>query len=201
MLLPSEEQTPPIFPVVCIGGSAGSLSAYLKILRQMPGKLEMAVVVVSHRATVDAGRFLTLLGMATHMEVVEATDGMPLECGRIFVAPPHMGITTDGVALRVADPAKSHGWPILISEFLISLAKTCHSRAIAIILSGLGYDGSGGLAAVKKAGGWTLAQSDAQYLDMPQAAIDTEHIDFVLRAREIGRYLASLNAHLAQKSA
>jgi chemotaxis response regulator CheB len=197
MLIPDSNKTPPIFPVVCIGGSAGSLIAYIDILREMPAKARVAIVIVSHRATEDAGRLIALLGKATLMDVVEATDGMPLEPGRVFVAPPQKEITTDGLTLRISEGVPhNYGWPTLIGDFLFSLATMCSSRAIVIIVSGMGHDGSGALAAVKQAGGWTFAQSDASYPGMPQAAIDTKHVDFVLRADEIGRYLASLSAHL-----
>lgn len=196
MVSSHQKKTPPNFPVVCIGGSAGSLAAYLDILRQIPANTGIAIVIVSHRAPSDAGRFVTLLAKAAQMEVIEATDRMPLQPDRIFVAPPQREITTDGVALRVAvDLTENHGWPTLISDFLFSLASTCASRAIAIVVSGIGYDGSGALAAVKKRGGSTLAQSDAEWLDMPQAAVNTSHVDLVLSANEIGRYLASLSAH------
>ena len=70
----------------------------------------------------------------------------------------------------------------------------CASRGIAIIVSGMGHDGSGALAAIRKAGGTALAQSDAHYLDMPQAAIDTTFVDSILTASQIGKYLASLTA-------
>lgn len=197
VLLPDGEKIPPNFPVVCIGGSAGSLFAYVDILREIPAKAGVAIVIVSHRALGDAGRLIKLLAKATCMEVVEVTDGILLEPGRIFVAPPQREISTDGVALRLSESAPSkHGWPTLISDFLFSLASQCTSRTIVIIVSGMGYDGSGALAAVKQAGGWTFAQSDASYSSMPQAAIDTNCVDFVLRANEIGRYLASLNTHL-----
>jgi chemotaxis response regulator CheB len=190
-----EKQAPAVFPIVCIGGSAGSLSAYIDILRQVPAKAGVAIVIVSHRAPDDAGRLITLLAKATNMEVVEVTDGIVLEAGRIFVAPPHREITTDGIVLRLAEVVIEHrGWPSLISDFLFSLANKCTSRAIAIIVSGMGHDGSGALAAVKNGGGWTLAQSDANYSSMPQAAIDTNHVDFVLRAKDIGTYLASVSA-------
>jgi chemotaxis response regulator CheB len=190
-----EKQAPAVFPIVCIGGSAGSLSAYIDILRQVPAKAGVAIVIVSHRAPGDAGRLITLLAKATNMEVVEVTDGIVLEAGRIFVAPPHKEITTDGIVLRLAEVViEHHGWPSLISDFLFSLANKCTSRAIAIIVSGMGHDGSGALAAVKNGGGWTLAQSDANYSSMPQAAIDTNHVDFVLRAKDIGTYLASVSA-------
>ena len=193
---PDQKKTYPIFPIVCIGGSAGSLGAYVDILRQIPTKVGMAIVIISHRALNDRGRLVTLLAKATRMEVVEADNGMLLEPDRIFVAPPHREITTDGVTLRVAvGLTENHGWPTLISDFLFSLASMCNSRAIAIVVSGMGYDGSVALAAVKRQGGWTLAQSDAEWLDMPQAAINTSHVDLVLSANEIGKYLASLGAH------
>ena len=197
MFLADNQEVPPIFPIACIGGSAGSLAAYVDILRQIPAQAGIAIVIVSHRAPNDAGRFLILLAKATKMEVVEATDGMLLEPGRIFVAPPHRGITTDGAVLRVAVTlTQNHGWPTVISDFMFSLATMCASRAIAIVVSGMGHDGSTALAAVKKRGGWTLAQSDAQWLDMPLAAIHTTYIDLILTAKEIGSYLASLSTHL-----
>jgi two-component system CheB/CheR fusion protein len=197
MPLPAEHSPPGIFPVVCIGGSAGSLRAYRDILGQMPINAGLAIVIVSHRAIDNAHLFVPLLAKMTHMEVVEVTDEVLLEPGYIYVAPPHRDITTDGVVLRLAAGlAKNQGWPTLISGFLFSLASTCSTRAIAIIVSGAGFDGSCALAAIKKGGGWTLVQSDAEYLDMPQAAVDTNHVDFVLRSKEIGSYLASLSEHL-----
>ena len=197
MLSSDQEKTRSIFPIVCIGGSAGSLGAYTDILTQIPAKAGMAIVIIAHRGANEGGRIVTLLAKATQMEVVEANKGMLLEPGRIFVAPPQRAITTDGVALRVAmGLTKNHGWPTLISDFMFSLASMCTSRAIAIVVSGMGHDGSGALAAVKKQGGRTVAQSDAEWLDMPQSAIDTSHVDLVLSASEIGRYLASLSAHL-----
>lgn len=132
------------FPVVCIGGSAGSLIAYREIVRQLPADAEMAIVIVSHRALEGRGLFLKLLAADSRMNVVEVTDGMSLESGCIFVAPPHQEITTDGVTLRLAPDSRPHpgcGWPILISTFMFSLAHRCSSRAIAIVLSGMGHDG------------------------------------------------------------
>lgn len=197
MLLPGEEKPPAVFPIVCIGGSAGSLAAYLAILREMPAKVGMAIVIISHRPLNDSDRLTKLLAKVAQMNVIEVTDGMLLEPDRIYVAPPHREMTTDGVAWRLSVGfVKNHGWPTLISHCLLSLASECSSRVIAIILSGLGHDGSSALAAVKEGGGWTLAQSDASHGDMPQAAIDTKRVDFILRANEIGRYLASLSTHL-----
>jgi two-component system, chemotaxis family, CheB/CheR fusion protein len=126
--------------------------------------------------------------------VVEVTEHILLKPNRVFVVPPHREITTDGVVLRLAGLTKYHGWPTVISEFLFSLASMCASRGIAIIVSGTGHDGSTALAAVKEAGGSTFAQSDASYPNMPRAAVDTNHVDYLLTARQIGRHLASLPA-------
>ena len=188
----------PTFPVVCIGGSAGSLAAYIDILKAIPADAGFAVVIVSHRAPAESDLLVKLLARSSRMDVVTVTNGIPLTPGRVFVTPPRRDITTDGFHLLLsAQPVERHGWPTVISDFMFSLADGCLSRAIAIIVSGMGFDGSGSLAAIKKTGGWTIAQSDASFLDMPQAAIDTNHVDLIMRADEIGSYLASLSAHLA----
>lgn len=186
-----KKKAPAIFRVVCIGGSAGSLTAYLDILRQIPTKPGVAIVIVSHRSRSRADRLVQILARATRLSVVEVTDGMRLQPNLVFVAPAYREITTDGVALRLAGQTGYNGWPTVISDFLFSLASACTVRAIAIIVSGTGHDGSAGLVAVKRAGGRTFAQSDALFPDMPEAAIGTEHVDFISTAEAIGKYLAS----------
>ena len=182
------------FPIVCIGGSAGALPAYLEILSQIPVLSGSATVIVSHRALgPQSDVLLALLARAATVEVIEATDGMLLEPDRIFVAPPHRKITTDGVVLILADE-EPHGWPTIISDFMVSLARTCRSRATAIILSGMGHDGSSALAAIKQAGGRTFVQSDAGFSSMPEAAVATNCVDFLLSANGIGKHLASRSA-------
>jgi chemotaxis response regulator CheB len=197
MVWPDTEGTPPSFPIVCIGGSAGSLSAYVDILRHFPVGAGFAVVIVSHRPAKNSGLLIKLLANATRMKIVDVTDGMLLETGRVFLSPPHRTITTDGVVLKLALGLTAHdGWPTLISDFMRSMANMCARRGVAIIVSGMGYDGSSALPAIKEAGGWTFAQSDADYMSMPQAAIDTKNIDFILSADEIGTRLALLDARL-----
>lgn len=100
------------------------------------------------------------------MAVVEATDGMRLSPNCVFLAPPHMGISTDGLVLRVAACSKRDGWPNMISIFLDSMAANCKTRSIAIILSGLGHDGTSALRAIRMAGGITLAQLDPVWNDI-----------------------------------
>ena len=197
MLSPDKGGKTSRFPVVCIGGSAGSLSAYVDILKQIPAGAGLAVVIVSHRSLENSDQLIKLLAKATGMEIIEANDGMLLAPGRIFVSPPHRTVTTDGVVLKLADGTTAYnGWPTLISDFIFSMASVFASRAIAIVVSGMGHDGSSAFPAIKEAGGWTFAQSDAGYMDMPQAAIDTDKVDFVLSAGQIGKYLAALSSHI-----
>lgn len=193
MTLPPATKAPMAgFPVVCLGGSAGGLSAYREILRELPANFSMAIVIVAHRATENSMYLVPLLAKVTTMEVVEAKEGMRLEPNRVYVAPPKKAITTDGMVLRLK-AVNAKGWPTSIDAFLFSLAKQCASRAIAIILSGMGFDGSVALGAIKDAGGVTFAQSDASWASMPQAAVNTGHVDFVLTASEIGRHLAMMS--------
>lgn len=182
----------PTFPVVGIGGSAGGLPAYRDILGQMPPDSGMAIVIVSHRAlNGSTGVLLALLAKSARMEVAEITDGMLLKPNRIFLAPPHQEVTTDGVNLRVVRGLTDDaGWPTVISVFLCSLAVMCTSRATAIIVSGMGFDGSSAFPAIKRAGGRTFAQSDACFSGMPQAAVATGCVDFILSAHAIGGHLA-----------
>jgi len=191
-LAPATKAPAASFPVVCLGGSAGGLSAYKQILRELPADFNMAIVIVAHRARQNAMFLVPLLAKVTTMEVVEAKEGMRLQPNRVHVAPPQKAITTDGMVLRLKR-TEVIGWPTSIDAFLFSLAKQCASRAIAIILSGMGYDGSVALQAIKDAGGVTFAQSDASWGSMPQSAVNTGHVDFVLTASEIGKQLAMMS--------
>ncbi|HXX15979.1 MAG TPA: chemotaxis protein CheB [Candidatus Eremiobacteraceae bacterium] len=191
-LAPATKAPVESFPVVCLGGSAGGLSAYKQILRELPADFNMAIVIVAHRARQNAMFLVPLLAKVTTMEVVEAKEGMRLQPNRVHVAPPQKAITTDGMVLRLKR-TKVIGWPTSIDAFLFSLAKQCASQAIAIILSGMGYDGSVALQAIKDAGGVTFAQSDASWGSMPQSAVNTGHVDFVLTASEIGKQLAMMS--------
>jgi chemotaxis response regulator CheB len=196
-LAATPQEAYPSFPIVCIGGSAGSLSAYIDILRHIPAGAGIAVVIISHRARGNSDLLINILAKATNVEVVEVSDSMLLRANRIFVAPPHREITTDGFFLKLASGLTDHnGWPTLVSGFMHSMADGCGSRGIGIIVSGMGHDGSSALSAVKEAGGWTFAQSDADFMDMPQAAINTNNVDFALRADDIGKYLGFLSAYL-----
>ena len=117
---------------------------------------------------------------------------MALEPNHVYLMPPpglHMTILGRSFHLktnRQIGPATS------ITTFLLSLAANAGSRAIAVILSGMAADGSQALGAIQAGGGKTFAQSGAEYDSMPQHAIDTGHVDYILSAAKIGDHLANM---------
>lgn len=183
-----------VFRVVCLGGSAGGLQAYMDILRSLPADTGMAIVIAPHRALENAHLLPAILATVTKMSVVEVEQGMRLEPNRVFVMPPRMELTTAGDVFHLRTTSRPPGWPKTINIFLCSLAETIGNRAVAVILSGLDGDGSAALKAIKDAGGMTFAQSDASYDSMPRAAVETGHVDYLLPAAGIAEAL-SLLAH------
>ncbi len=182
------------FPVVCLCGSAGGLEAYRAILRKLPADSGMAFVILAHRAAVNTALPLLLAG-ATHMPVFEVEEGMLIEPNCVYLMPPRMHMTTAGQTFHLEPGPERRGWPISISTFLFSLAASVGPRAVAVILSGMAYDGSAALGDIKAGGGTTFAQSGATFESMPQHAINTGHVDFILSAAEIGARLSIMAPH------
>jgi two-component system, chemotaxis family, CheB/CheR fusion protein len=180
------------FRVVCLGGSAGGLQAYMDILRGLPADTGMAFVIAPHRALENAHLLPQLLTTVTKMPVVEVEQGMRLEPNRVFVMPPRMDLTTAGNVFHLRTTSRPPGWPKTINIFLCSLAEATGPRAVAVILSGLDGDGSAALKTIKAAGGLTFAQSDASFDSMPRHAVETGHIDYLLPAAEIAKALLAL---------
>ena len=180
------------FRVVCLGGSAGGLEAYTGILRNLPADTGMAFVVAQHQRFEHLHSLSQILASATAMPVVEVEQGMLLEPNRVFVMPPGKDMTVNGDEFDLQKPLKPRGWPTTISLFLLSLAEVYGHRAVAVILSGMGQDGSSALKAVKAAGGVTFAQSNAAFDSMPRHAVQTGHVDFVLSPPEIAKALLDL---------
>lgn len=185
------------FRVVCLGGSAGGLHAYMDILRGLPGDTGMAFVIAPHRALENAHLLPQLLRTVTAMPVVEVEQGMRLEPNRVFVMPPRIDLTMAGNQFHLRATSRPTGWPKTINIFLCSLAEAAGARSVAVILSGFDHDGSAALKAIKEAGGLTFAQSDALQTDMPRHAVETGHVDYLLPATEIARALLAL-AHECQ---
>jgi len=116
---------------------------------------------------------------------------MSLQPDNVFLIPPRVHMTTTGRSFHLK-PHQRCGWPTSISVFLMSLAASVGSRAIAVILSGMAADGSDALGCIKAAGGRTFAQSGAVFDSMPQNAIDTGHVDYVFPASDIAERIARM---------
>lgn len=180
------------FPIVCLGGSAGALEGYRDILRNVPADCGIAFVVISHRGPEIGNALVFLLQRITKMEVVEIEDGMTLRPNCVYVGPYHTDVSTDGSALYLGLRSKPKGWPMTITSFLLSLAEACGSRVTAVILSGMGYDGSEALRAVRAAGGAVFAQSGGDYMEMPDHAVSTGYVNFTSSAMGIGKRLKAM---------
>lgn len=185
------------FPIVAIGASAGGLEPLKSLLAAIPERSGMAFVVIQHLDPDQPSMLTTLLDRATPLAVVEATSGMALEADRVHVIPPGADLTmSEGILTLV--PRKSTGRLHLpIDAFFRALAADTHERAIAVILSGSGADGTEGLRAIKAEGGIGVAQepSSAQFPSMPEAALASGAVDFRGTPQDIAGELVRLSGH------
>ncbi len=187
---------PDRFPVVGIGASAGGLEAFSQLLRHLPGDTGMAFVLVQHLDPNQKSLLSEILARTTTMPVSEVQDGMAIAPNQVYVIPPNTVMTLDQGRLRLLPRAK-HRISRAVDTFFNSLAESCDSQAIGVVLSGGDGDGSLGLEAIKAAGGITFAQSEdsAQVSSMPNTAIATGQVDFILPPAEIAAGLANISRH------
>jgi two-component system CheB/CheR fusion protein len=174
--------SPTRFPVVGIGASAGGLEAFEQFFAKVPEEVGMAFIVVPHLDPSHASMMTELLRRATKLAVDEARDRMKVLPNRIYVIPPNKDMTISRGTLRLETPAKTRGFRLPIDSFFRSLAEDQGARAIGIILSGTGTDGSLGLRAIHEAGGIVMVQTpdSARYAGMPSSAAGTGLVDYVL---------------------
>jgi two-component system CheB/CheR fusion protein len=152
----------------------------------------MAFILVQHLDPTHESMMVELLASSTPMTVVQAADGMPLQRDHLFIIPPGTYLSVIDGALRLSQPQARHGARLPFDFLLHSLAADSGSRAICVVLSGTGADGSLGLRAVKDNGGFVIAQDpdQAEYGGMPRNAISTGGVDLVLPVTQIPDALA-----------
>src|ERR1700678_3123833 len=169
------------FPVVCVGGSAGGLDAYTRLLRHLPADMGVAIVIVNHLRIV-ATQLHELLPHYTKMPVELITEGLALLPNRVFIIPAHSDLHVLRGEFRLKPISKPRGWPDVIRVFLRSLAKNWKGKLISVMVSGYDGGGSDALCAIRDVGGVTIAQKleTAQQPDMPESAIESGCVDFVL---------------------
>lgn len=172
----------PAPPIVGIGASAGGLEAFEQFFQAMPADSGMGFVLVQHLDPSHASILTEILQRSTAMPVVEAQDQMVVEADRVHVIPPNRDLVIFHGALQLSVPTEPRGLRMPIDAFLRSLAEDQGERAIGIILSGTGTDGTLGLRAVGGAGGLCLVQDpgSAKYDGMPRSAIGAGYAAQVL---------------------
>jgi two-component system CheB/CheR fusion protein len=182
-------------PIVGIGGSAGGFEAAMELLRHLPAKTGMAFVIVQHLDPHHASQLPKLLGKVTAMPVIQLADTVSPRPNTVYVQPPNKCVIVKDNALKLI--GRTEKLNLAIDHFFESLAEDRGSRAIGVILSGTGTDGTHGLRAIKAAGGLTFAQSEAsaKFDAMPRSAIRAGFVDTVLPPREIAREIRRIADH------
>lgn len=181
------------FPVVCVGGSAGGLDAYIRLLKNLPADMGVAIVIVNHLRKV-ATYLHEILPKYTEMPVELITEKLDIKPNHVFIIPEKRDLHIKDGEFRLKPISKPWGWPDVITVFMRSMTKNWDGKLIAVIVSGYDGDGAAALSGIKEAGGITIAQKPetAVQPDMPESAIDSGHVDFVLSPEEIAREIIKI---------
>ena len=184
------------FAVVCVGGSAGGLDAYIRLLQHLPADMGVAIVIVNHMTTV-ATTLHQILPRYTTMPVELITERLIILPDHVFIIPENRDLHVLDGEFRLKPISKPRGWPDVITVFLRSLTEHWEGQLIAVIVSGYDGDGAAALCGIKEAGGITIAQrlDTAKQQDMPKSAIDSGCIDFILSPEDIAKEIVRI-AHV-----
>lgn len=179
------------FPVVGIGASAGGLGAIEKFFKNVPEDPGMAFVVVTHLDPTHISMMPELIQRHTNLKVIQVEDGMKVEKNRVYVIPPDKDMGMMNGTLLLTKPKIRSGPKAPVNSFLNSLAEDLGEKAIGVILSGMGMDGTEGIKAIKGELGMVMAQDPVtcQYDSMPRNAIATGLVDFILAPEKMGERL------------
>ena len=176
------------FPVVCVGGSAGGLDAYIRLLKHLPADMGVAIVIVNH-----VRKYTTLLPAIlprfTKMPVELITEKLDILPNHVFIIPENRDLHVLDGEFRLKPISKPLGWPDVITVFIKSMTDNWEGKIIAVIVSGYDGDGAAALGGIKEVGGITIAQKPqtAEQPDMPESAIASGNIDFILSPENIAK--------------
>jgi two-component system CheB/CheR fusion protein len=179
------------FPIVGIGASAGGVEALQRLFKSLPPDPNIAYLVVVHLAPARPSHLADILAKSTSMPVVQVMSDMAVQPQTVYVIPPNHSLTLDGGFLRLQQVSQPRPSTKAIDRLFISLAEELLERAICIILTGADHDGTIGLKAIKAAGGMVMAQipETAQHPGMPESAVHTGLVDYVLPIEKMGEKL------------
>ena len=183
MTLPSAKAN---FPIVCVGGSAGALDTYTRLLKHLPADMGVAIVIVNHLRTI-ATHLHEILPQFTNMPVELITEKLLIEPNHVFIIPAQRDLHVLNGEFRLEPISKPRGWPDVITIFLRSLTEHWSGKLIAVIVSGYDGDGAAALCGIREVGGITIAQKldTAGQPDMPESAIASGCVDFILSPEDI----------------
>ena len=181
------------FPVVCVGGSAGGLDAYIRLLQNLPDDMGVAIVIVNHVRTL-ATMLHEILPRYTKMPVELITEKLDIKPNHVFIIPERHDLHVHNDEFRLKPISKPHGWPDVITVFLKSLTQNWDGKIIAVIVSGYDGDGAEALRGIKDVGGITIAQKPetASQPDMPETAIASGCIDYILSPEDIAQRIIKI---------
>lgn len=186
-----------VLQVVGIGASAGGLEAFEQFFTNLPADTGLGFVLIQHLDPTHKSILTDLLKKYTKMAVMEVKDGTVIEANCVYVIPPNKDMAILNGTLYLMEPSSPRGLRQPIDFFFRSLAEDLKERAIAIVLSGTGSEGTLGLRAIKGEGGMVMVQdpSSAKYDGMPRSAISTGLVDFVLAPEKMPDRLIAYVTH------
>ncbi len=181
------------YPIVCVGGSAGGLDAYTRLLKHLPADMGVAIVIVNHLRSV-ATLLHEILPRYTKMPVELITERLDIEPDHVFIIPEKRDLHVLDGEFRLKPISKPWGWPDVITVFMRSLTENWDGKLIAVIVSGFDGDGAAALQGIKDVGGITFAQKleTAVEPDMPESAIASGYIDFILSPEDIAKEIVRI---------
>ena len=185
------------FPIVGIGASAGGFESISNLLKNLRPDTGLAFVVIQHLGPDSRSTLANLLAKMTLMPVLEIRDRIPVEPNRVYVLTPNYDVLLEDRMLRLVRRPSSERVHMPIDHFFQSLAEQEKDRAIGVVLSGSGTDGTLGFRAIKGEGGLTFAEADttAKYFAMPNSAIVAGCVDVIRGAKDIALELGAIARH------
>lgn len=185
----------PGFDIVALASSAGGFRALTQVLAPLPAGFPVPIVIVQHLDPRHSSLMAQILSRQTQLGVVEAEQGATVKPGCVYVAPPgrHLLVNRDH-SMSLTETELVHFVRPSADLLFESVAAAYGNRAIAVVLTGTGKDGSMGVSAIKKVGGTVIAQDErtSEFFGMPFSAIETGNVDFVLPLEDISSALISL---------
>lgn len=181
------------FPVVCVGGSAGGLDTYIRLLKHLPADMDVAIVIVNHLRQV-ATLLHEILPQYTKMPVKLITEKLDILPNHVFIIPEKRDLHLLNGEFRLKPISKPWGWPDVITIFMKSLTQNWDGKLIAVIVSGYDGDGAAALCGIREVGGITIAQQPetAAQSDMPESAIASGCIDIILTPENIAKEIIKI---------